>query len=88
MPMTRITALLPAPALVLAALALPALGRALRPLAARDAAWREATLAKIPLGRFGDLGDLAGAAVFLASDASAYVTGHCLAVDGGMLAAL
>jgi NAD(P)-dependent dehydrogenase (short-subunit alcohol dehydrogenase family) len=54
----------------------------------RSDAWREGMLAKIPLRRFGELTDLAGAAVFLASDASAYVTGHCLAVDGGILASI
>jgi NAD(P)-dependent dehydrogenase (short-subunit alcohol dehydrogenase family) len=36
--------------------------------------------------RFGKLDELVGAAVFLASDASAFVTGHVLAVDGGFLA--
>jgi NAD(P)-dependent dehydrogenase (short-subunit alcohol dehydrogenase family) len=36
--------------------------------------------------RFGQLDELAGAAVFLASDAAAFVTGHVLAVDGGFLA--
>ncbi|MNR43584.1 2-dehydro-3-deoxy-D-gluconate 5-dehydrogenase [compost metagenome] len=40
----------------------------------------------LPLGRFGNDEDLAGPIVFLASDASKYVTGHALAVDGGMLA--
>ncbi len=43
-------------------------------------------LAKIPAGRFGGDHDLKGAAVFLASDASAYVTGHVLVVDGGQTA--
>ena len=43
-------------------------------------------LARIPLGRWGLPKDLAGPVVFLASDASAYVTGHALAVDGGWLA--
>lgn len=50
--------------------------------------WQTSMQARIPLGRFGSLDDLAGAAVFLASDASAYMTGQCLYVDGGYLAAL
>jgi 2-dehydro-3-deoxy-D-gluconate 5-dehydrogenase len=41
--------------------------------------------ARIPAGRWGRPEDLAGAAVFLASPASDYVTGHVLAVDGGWL---
>jgi NAD(P)-dependent dehydrogenase (short-subunit alcohol dehydrogenase family) len=40
----------------------------------------------IPLGRVGTPADLAGPAVFLASDDSAYVTGVVFAVDGGLLA--
>jgi len=36
--------------------------------------------------RFGRLEELIGAAVFLASDAASFVTGHILAVDGGFLA--
>ena len=43
-------------------------------------------LARIPAGRWGDPSDLAGAAVFLASDAAAYVHGTILPVDGGWLA--
>jgi len=43
-------------------------------------------LARIPAGKWGDPSDLAGAAVFLASDAAAYVHGTVLAVDGGWLA--
>ena len=43
-------------------------------------------LARTPMGRFGETDDLAGAAVFLASDASSYVTGETIRVDGGFLA--
>jgi 2-deoxy-D-gluconate 3-dehydrogenase len=43
-------------------------------------------LGRIPAGRWGLPDDLKGAAVFLASSASDYVTGHLLAVDGGWLA--
>jgi 2-deoxy-D-gluconate 3-dehydrogenase len=43
-------------------------------------------LGRIPAGRWGEPGDLAGPVVFLASCASDYVHGHTLAVDGGWLA--
>ena len=43
-------------------------------------------LMRTPMRRFGQLDELAGAAVFLASDAASFVTGHLLAVDGGFLA--
>ena len=43
-------------------------------------------LGRIPAGRWGTPEDIMGAAVFLASDAAAYVTGYTLAVDGGWLA--
>jgi len=42
-------------------------------------------LERIPAGRWGDPDDIAGAAVFLCSPASNYVTGHVLVVDGGWL---
>jgi len=47
---------------------------------------KDAFLSKIPLRRFGNDHDLKGAAVFLASSASDYVTGHVLVVDGGQTA--
>ncbi|WP_319499090.1 glucose 1-dehydrogenase [uncultured Cohaesibacter sp.] len=50
--------------------------------------WVEAMQSKIPLGRFGELDDLIGSVVFLASDASKYVTGQILGIDGGYLAAI
>lgn len=43
-------------------------------------------LLRTPMRRFGRLDELVGAAVFLASDAASFVTGHILAVDGGFLA--
>lgn len=46
----------------------------------------EQFLSGIPLGRFGELDDIVGPAVFLASDASSMVTGTMLPVDGGNLA--
>jgi NAD(P)-dependent dehydrogenase (short-subunit alcohol dehydrogenase family) len=46
----------------------------------------EELIRRIPLGRFGGPEDLKGVVVFLASPASAYVTGHTLVVDGGQSA--
>ena len=43
-------------------------------------------LVRTPMGRFGKVEELIGAAVYLASDAAGFVTGHVLAVDGGFLA--
>ncbi len=44
------------------------------------------SLMRTPMGRFGKLDELVGAAVFLASDAASFVTGHVLFVDGGYVA--
>jgi 2-dehydro-3-deoxy-D-gluconate 5-dehydrogenase len=55
--------------------------RALR----EDAARNRQILERIPTGRWGKPEDIAGAALFLSSDASEYVQGHVLAVDGGWL---
>jgi len=43
-------------------------------------------LMRTPMGRFGKVEELIGAAIFLASDAASFVTGHLLVVDGGFLA--
>ncbi len=43
-------------------------------------------LMRTPMKRFGDVSELIGAAIFLASDAASFVTGQCLGVDGGFLA--
>lgn len=51
-----------------------------------DAAFKASVLAKIKLGRIGTVEDLMGAIVFLASDASALMTGTSLIVDGGWTA--
>ena len=43
------------------------------------------TVQNVPLGRWGETADIVGAAVYLASDASAYTTGSIIVIDGGML---
>ena len=47
----------------------------------------EAMAAYMPLKRLGEPDDIAGAALFLASDLASWITGHTLVVDGGMLGA-
>ena len=53
-----------------------------------DEAWQDRMLDKIPQRRFGQDADIGGAAIFLCSPAAAYITGHCLPVDGGYLASI
>jgi len=43
-------------------------------------------LMRIPMKRFGNVSELTGVAILLASDAASYITGQCIAVDGGFLA--
>jgi 3-oxoacyl-[acyl-carrier protein] reductase len=47
--------------------------------------FKQAAVKQIPLGRVGSAEDVAGAVAFLASDDAAYITGHVLNVNGGML---
>jgi len=53
-----------------------------------DPKFNEWIASRAPMGRWGRPEELAGPAVFLASDAASYVTGHILVVDGGLTAAL
>jgi NAD(P)-dependent dehydrogenase (short-subunit alcohol dehydrogenase family) len=50
--------------------------------------WQTRMLDKIPQRRFGQQSDIGGVAVFLCSEAAAYITGHCIPVDGGYLASI
>jgi NAD(P)-dependent dehydrogenase (short-subunit alcohol dehydrogenase family) len=52
----------------------------------QDKAFLADTLRRIKLGRLGQVEDLMGAAVYLASDAAALVTGTCIVIDGGYTA--
>ena len=53
-----------------------------------DQAFSNWLTGRTPLGRWGDVDELVGAAIFLASDAASFVTGHVLEVDGGVTATL
>ncbi|WP_423820682.1 SDR family oxidoreductase [Salinisphaera sp. SPP-AMP-43] len=54
----------------------------------QDADWQARMQAAIPMGRFGELDDLAGPLVFLCSPAARYMTGQVLYIDGGYLASI
>ena len=51
-----------------------------------DEAKRHAILSRTPMGRCGDVVEVASIALFLASDDSSYITGQCIYADGGRLA--
>ncbi len=51
-----------------------------------DPAFKAGIVGRIPLGRVGETSDIAGPAIFLCSDAAAFVTGQVLAIDGGLTA--
>ena len=51
-----------------------------------DPAFKAGLGNRVPLGRVGEIGDLVGAVLFFASDASSFVTGQILTVDGGLTA--
>lgn len=54
----------------------------------RDEAWVARMLDRIPQKRFGEARDIGGVVVFLACSPSAYITGQCIPVDGGLLASI
>lgn len=76
----RVNAIQPAQVLT------PALKRMFEDLKEGEQSLRARLLSGIPLDRFAEPEDVAKAALFLASDASAFITGHLLPVDGGNLA--
>ena len=50
--------------------------------------WCDSMKSKIPLGRFGEMDDLTGVVLFLASNAAKYITGQVIYADGGYLASI
>lgn len=57
-----------------------------RSMTDKDPVRRKRMEDRIPMGRLGEVDEVAGAALYLCSDASRYVTGHTIVVDGGHLA--
>jgi NAD(P)-dependent dehydrogenase (short-subunit alcohol dehydrogenase family) len=55
----------------------------MKEVAQADPNFTATVTSRIPMGRFGQPEEIAGAVVFLASDAASYITGHSLVVDGG-----
>jgi gluconate 5-dehydrogenase len=53
-----------------------------------DAAFSGWLAGRTPTGRWGEVEELGGAAIFLASDASSFINGHILYVDGGITSSL
>jgi NAD(P)-dependent dehydrogenase (short-subunit alcohol dehydrogenase family) len=51
-----------------------------------DPAFKSSIVSRIPIGRVGGTSDLVGAAIFFASDASSFITGQILGIDGGLTA--
>ncbi len=51
-----------------------------------DPEFKKGVVARIPIGRVGGTSDLVGAAIFLVSDASSFITGQILGIDGGLTA--
>jgi gluconate 5-dehydrogenase len=54
----------------------------------KNQAFSDWLVSRTPLGRWGETDELVGAAVFLASDASSFVTGQIIYVDGGITSAV
>ena len=54
----------------------------------KDQNWQESMLNKIPMKRFGNMEDLDGVIIFLASNASSYITGQIFYVDGGFISSI